>query len=64
MALSFYSGTFTISAGTGTQAVTGVGFQPKVIIAYWTRATADATFTANQGFGFGVLQRGWRGDDR
>jgi hypothetical protein len=54
MALSFYSGTFTITAGTGTQAVSGVGFQPKVVIAYWTRATANATFTAQESFGMGM----------
>lgn len=54
-ALSMATGTFTISAGTGSQAVSDANcVQPKVVIAYWTRSTADATFSADEAFGFGV----------
>jgi hypothetical protein len=53
MALSFYSGTFTMTSGVTTQAVSGVGFQPKVILFYWTRATAEG-FVAGQAAGIGV----------
>jgi hypothetical protein len=54
MALSFFSGSFTIASGLGTQAVAGVGFQPRVVLAYWLRSTADQTFTAHAGIGMGV----------
>lgn len=54
MALDYYAGSFTITAtGTSPQSVTGVGFQPKVVIFYWTRNTADG-FQASASDGVGV----------
>lgn len=53
--LMFATGTFTSATGNGAQAITDATCaQPKVVIAWWNRATADATFTAHEGFGFGV----------
>jgi hypothetical protein len=54
-ALSMATGTFAISAGMGSQSVSDANcVQPKVVIAYWNRATADATFGADESFGIGV----------
>jgi hypothetical protein len=51
----FAPGTFTVSSGTGSQQITNAACaQPKVILFFWTRATADATFTADNSAGFGV----------
>lgn len=41
MALSVKVGSFTQPAVTGNQAVTGVGFQPKAVLFFGTRQTAD-----------------------
>jgi hypothetical protein len=55
MALSTATGTFTLRSGNGTQEVNfSSAFQPKVILVWWSRATADVTFVANGGYGFGV----------
>ena len=42
MALSAFAGSFAKNAGTGAQAVTGVGFLPKVLL-FWTsyKSTTD-----------------------
>src|SRR5579864_6446459 len=42
------------AAGTGTQAVTGVGFRPNAVIFFWTKLTTNGTITAqsNSGIGF------------
>jgi hypothetical protein len=47
-------GTFTKITTTGSQTVSGLGFQPKAIIFYWSRTTANATAAAprSQGVGF------------
>jgi hypothetical protein len=47
-------GTFTKITTTGSQTVSGLGFQPKAIIFYWSRNTANATAAAprSQGVGF------------
>ena len=47
-------GTFTKITTTGNQTVSGLGFQPKAIIFYWSRTTANATAAAprSQGVGF------------
>jgi hypothetical protein len=50
-----YVGTFTKRTGTGTQAITGVGFQPTALV-FWSvlRSTADGMESADQRqiFGF------------
>jgi len=47
-------GTFAKITTTGSQTVSGLGFQPKAIIFYWSRTTANATAAAprSQGVGF------------
>jgi hypothetical protein len=55
MALDVATGTFAIGTTTGTLEVNiSPAFQPKVVVCWWSRATADATFSASPGFGFGV----------
>ena len=41
--LSFKKGSFTKNTATGSQAVTGVGFQPEALIFFWTRQTATGS---------------------
>lgn len=43
MALSVYAGSFTHRSGTGTQAITGVGFQPKAVL-FWSGLTGATGF--------------------
>jgi hypothetical protein len=44
------TGRFTLNTGTGTQQITGVGFQPKAYILFYTKnATDDANSTAGEG---------------
>lgn len=51
----FTSGVFTLQNGTGTQQITDATCaQPKVVLIWWNRSTADATFTATASFGLGV----------
>ncbi len=53
--VSLKVGNFTKSTGgaPASQAVTGVGFQPKAVIFYWTRQTATGFATIQRmGFGF------------
>ena len=47
-------GTFAKITTTGSQTVSGLGFQPKAIIFYWSRNTANATAEVprSQGVGF------------
>jgi 6-phosphogluconolactonase (cycloisomerase 2 family) len=47
-------GSFAKITTTGTQTITGLGFQPKAIIFYWSRNTANATAAVprSQGVGF------------
>jgi hypothetical protein len=47
-------GSFAKITTTGTQTITGLGFQPKAIIFYWSRNTANATAQVprSQGIGF------------
>jgi hypothetical protein len=47
-------GSFAKITTTGSQTISGLGFQPKAIIFYWSRNTANATATAprSQGVGF------------
>jgi hypothetical protein len=47
-------GSFAKITTTGTQTITGLGFQPKAIIFYWSRNTANATAAVprSQGIGF------------
>lgn len=53
MALSVFAGTFNKNAGTGAQAITGVGFTPKVLI-LWTSYQSTADVIGNDSiFGFG-----------
>ncbi len=46
-------GSFIKSNTTGNQIVTGIGFQPKALIFYWTRQTATG-FSADVNAGFGL----------
>jgi hypothetical protein len=45
MGLSVKKGTITARTSTGSQAYTGIGFQPKVILFWGTLATADGAVT-------------------
>jgi hypothetical protein len=47
-------GSFAKITTTGSQTITGLGFQPKAIIFYWSRNTANATAQVprSQGVGF------------
>jgi hypothetical protein len=47
-------GSFAKITTTGSQTISGLGFQPKAIIFYWSRNTTNATATAprSQGVGF------------
>jgi hypothetical protein len=47
MALSVKVGTFNLNTTTGSQSVTGVGFEPVALIIYWTAQTSDDNSTAN-----------------
>ena len=50
---SFKKGSFSRSTATGSQSITGVGFQPKAIIFFWTQQTsAGLAADANGGAGF------------
>lgn len=51
MALNAKVGSFTGSASTGNQAVTGVGFQPSLVIFWWNLTTADGN---GNDFVFGI----------
>ena len=52
MTLSTAVGIFTANSGTGTQAVTGVGFQPAAVLFWWSSHTSVGT-TVNGRFGQG-----------
>lgn len=53
MALDAYAGNFALNTSTGNQSVTGVGFQPKVVIFLPTDNTADGV-SAHAHIGFGA----------
>ncbi len=52
-ALKVATGTFAKKTSTGTQAITGIGFTPKIVMCWYTGATADNTWVdfLRQGFG-------------
>ncbi|NWF97260.1 MAG: hypothetical protein HXY34_14070, partial [Candidatus Thorarchaeota archaeon] len=46
-------GTFTKATTTGTQTITGIGFEPKAVIFWWTRQTSFGELAAiHVGYGF------------
>src|SRR5262245_23350603 len=53
MPLSAKVGSFALNTSTGNQSVSGLGFQPKVVIFFYNSATSDST-NANARIGFGV----------
>src|SRR5688572_19917506 len=53
MALSAKVGSFTANGATGNQAVSGVGFQPTLVIFWWDLRISDGT-GADFSFGLGV----------
>lgn len=53
MALNTKAGSFAGSGGTGNQAVTGVGFQPTVVIFWWNLGASDGN-AVDFVLGFGV----------
>lgn len=53
MSLSAKAGSFTGSGATGNQAVTGVGFQPALVLFWWGLLTSD-TNAADFAFGIGA----------
>ena len=60
MALSSYVGSFNIDSSitaTNTQSVTGVGFQPKIVMFWWSgsNATSDSVAGGYINIGFGVM---------
>lgn len=55
MPVSFKTGSWTSRTTTGTDVITGVGFQPKIILFFSTADfAADDTFAADYNFRFGV----------
>lgn len=55
MALSSFAGNFAINTSTGNQAITGVGFTPKIVLFYPTIQTADGVVVdAYASFGAGI----------
>lgn len=52
-ALSVKQGTFVKNSALGAQSITGIGFQPKAVIFYWTRQTAVGYLASiSSGYGF------------
>ena len=53
---SYQQGSFTKPVASGSQSITGVGFQPKAVIFFWTRQTGTGfdvgTTSINEGVGF------------
>jgi hypothetical protein len=54
MALSAFAGTFTKNTGTGNQAITGVGFIPKVLIMWTAYCTITETITNSYSWAWGM----------
>ena len=54
MAFSIKSGTLNVPGATGDQAITGVGFQPKAVLFYYTLQTSDGTAVDFQ-WGIGAM---------
>jgi hypothetical protein len=53
--LTAKAGSFTGSGSTGNQAITGVGFQPTLVIFFWNLLTSDSSSTDFVlGFGVGI----------
>nr|AUN37450.1 hypothetical protein [uncultured bacterium] len=53
--LSAKAGSFAEAVSTGNQSVTGVGFQPKLVLFWWNRRASDGTSADNEvGFGVGI----------
>lgn len=57
MGAKVQKGFFQKNTGTGNQTITGVGFQPRAVIFFWTRQTA-AGYVANESMGFGFAAGG------
>lgn len=56
MALDVKRGTFVLaSTDTGTKSVTGLGFTPKAVILWVSKAGADETWTADFAWGIGFM---------
>lgn len=53
MALSTFAGNFALNTSTGNQAISGVGFQPKIVLFFSTNDTADGV-SAHLHFDIGV----------
>lgn len=49
-AASTHVGVLAKRSGTGSQSVTGVGFQPKAVIFYWTRQTTNGTSAGTENY--------------
>lgn len=49
----YKKGNFTAQTSTGNQQITGVGFQPKALIFYYTTQTATGNSSASSGHGMG-----------
>lgn len=49
----FKKGTLTAQTSTGNQQITGVGFQPKALIFFYTTQTATGNSSASSGYGMG-----------
>lgn len=56
-ALSSKQATFVKNTAAGAQAITGLGFQPKAIIFYWTKQTATGS-SASRSAGYGFAAAG------
>lgn len=52
-AVTTYKGTFTKRTSVGAQSITGVGFQPKAVIFFWTKNPTNGTSAPNGVMGIG-----------
>lgn len=52
-AINYYKNSFAASTAGGSQAITGVGFQPKAIIFFYTTQTAAGNSSTSSGYGMG-----------
>ncbi|MCW5978670.1 MAG: hypothetical protein KIT09_11360 [Bryobacteraceae bacterium] len=48
------AGAFQLSTSTGTQTISGLGFQPKIVFLKWSGQTTTGTFAADYSIGYGA----------
>lgn len=53
-------GSFAKATATGNQAITGVGFQPKFVLLFWTHGVTSNTWVGGAAWGMGMCDSGGR----